>query len=86
MQRKFMIDLWIEFHSFVSHSVIKDRESTCKFRNVWSDFRKFTCGFSVFHNTTRNKKVEFNPYIYTLSKLSHFGYEISIFNTQQGGI
>ena len=26
----------------------------------------------------RNKQVEFNPYIYTLSKLSRFGYEISI--------
>ena len=27
----------------------------------------------------RNKQVEFNPYIYTLSKLSRFGYEISFF-------
>ena len=27
----------------------------------------------------RNKQVEFNPYIYTLSKLSRFGYEISVF-------
>ena len=27
----------------------------------------------------RNKQVEFNPYIYTLSKLSCFGYEISFF-------
>ena len=34
----------------------------------------------------RNKQVEFSPYIYTLSKLSRFGYEISVFNTQQGGI
>ena len=28
----------------------------------------------------RNKQVEFNPYIYTLSELSRFGYEISVFN------
>ena len=34
----------------------------------------------------RNKQVEFNPYIYTLSKLSRFVNEISVFNTQQGGI
>ena len=34
----------------------------------------------------RNKQVEFNPYMYTLPKLSRFGYEISVFNTQQGGI
>ena len=27
-------------------------------------------------------KVEFNPYIYTLSKLYRFGYEISVFNTK----
>ena len=27
----------------------------------------------------RNKQVEFNPYIYTLSKLSRFCYEISVF-------
>ena len=26
----------------------------------------------------RNKQVEFNPYIYTLSKLYRFGYEISV--------
>ena len=34
----------------------------------------------------RNKQVEFNPYIYTLSKLYRFhgfGYEISVFNTKQ---
>ena len=32
----------------------------------------------------RNKQVEFNPYIYTLSKLYRFGYEISgvFFNTK----
>ena len=27
----------------------------------------------------KKKQVEFNPYIYTLSKLSCFGYEISVF-------
>ena len=31
----------------------------------------------------RNKPVEFNPYIYSLSKLYRFGYEISgFFNTK----
>ena len=35
----------------------------------------------------KKKQVESNPYIYTLSKLFRFfGYEISVFNTQQGGI
>ena len=32
----------------------------------------------------RNKQVEFNPYIYTLSKLSRFGYEISVFKYTSG--
>ena len=32
----------------------------------------------------RNKQVEFNPYIYTLSKLSRFGYEISVFKYTRG--
>ena len=32
----------------------------------------------------RNKQVEFNPYIYTLSKLLRFGYEISIFKYTTG--
>ena len=35
----------------------------------------------------RKKQVESNLYIYTLSKLFRFfGYEISVFKTQQGGI
>ena len=29
----------------------------------------------------RSKQVEFNPFIYTLSKLSRFGYEISVFSS-----
>ena len=32
----------------------------------------------------RNKQVQFNPYIYTLSKLSRFGYEISVFKYTTG--
>ena len=32
----------------------------------------------------RNKQVEFNPNIYTLSKLSRFGYEISVFKYTKG--
>ena len=31
-----------------------------------------------------NKQVEFNPYIYALSKLSRFGYEISVFKYTPG--
>ena len=37
------------------------------------------------HTSMRNKQVEFNPYIYTLTTLSilyRFGYEISVFNTK----
>ena len=32
----------------------------------------------------RNKQLEFNPYIYTLSKLSRFGYDISVFKYTTG--
>ena len=32
----------------------------------------------------RNKQVEVNPYIYTLSKLSRFSYEISVFKYTTG--
>ena len=32
----------------------------------------------------RNKQVEFNPYIYTLSKLSRIGHEISVFKYTTG--
>ena len=32
----------------------------------------------------RNKQVELNTYIYTLSKLSRFGYEISVFKYKTG--
>ena len=37
-------------------------------------------------NFVIREQVEFNPYIYTLSNLSRFGNEISVFNAQQGGI
>ena len=33
----------------------------------------------------RNKQVELNPYIYTLSKLYRFGYEISVFQYKTQG-
>ena len=65
---------------------MKDRGLTSKFRNAKNTFLKFTRGSSVFHNTMKNKKVEFNSYMYSLSKLSCFGYEISVFNTQRGSI
>ena len=73
------ISLGIEFYLFVSHGGMNDRGYTCKFRISQSAFSKFTRRSSVFHTSMRNKHVEFNPYIYTLSKLSCFGYEISVF-------
>ena len=68
--------LGIEFYLFVSHGGMNDRGSTCKFCNA--------CGSSVFHTSMRNIQVEFNPYIYTLSKLSRFSYEISFFEYTTG--
>ena len=48
-----------------------------------SRFSKFTRGSSVFHASMRNKQVKFNPYIYTLSQLYRFGYEISVFSAPE---
>ena len=62
--------------------VWSDRGSTCKFRNARSAFRNLHVDPLSFHTSMRNKQVEFNPYIYTLttlSKLYRFGYEISVF-------
>ena len=62
-----------------------DRGSTCKFRNARSAFRNLHVDPLSLHTFMRNKQVEFNPYIYTLttlSKLYRFGYEISVFNTK----
>ena len=42
--------------------------------------RGSTCKF----RNARNKQVEFTPYIYTLSKLSRFGYEIAVFKYTTG--
>ena len=39
---------------------------------------------SLFHTSMRNKQVEFNPYIYTLSKLSRFGFEKSVLKYTTG--
>ena len=77
------IDLGIEFYLFVSHGGMNDRESTCKFCNARSAFRNLHVN-PVFHTSMRNKQVEFNPNIYTLSKLSRFCYEISIFKYTTG--
>ena len=65
--------------------VLSDRGSTCKFRNARSAFRNLHVDPLSLHTFMRNKQVEFNPYIYTLttlSKLYRFGYEISVFNTK----
>ena len=65
--------------------VWSDRGSTCKFRNARSAFRNLHVDPLSIHTFMRNKQVEFNPYIYTLttlSKLYRFGYEISVFNTK----
>ena len=57
---------------------MNDRRSTCKFHNARSAFRMYVDPMSL-HTSMRNKLVEFKPYIYTLSKLDRFGYEISVF-------
>ena len=62
-----------------------DIGSTCKFRNARSAFRNLHVDPLSLHTFMRNKQVEFNPYIYTLTTLSRlyrFGYEISVFNTK----
>ena len=45
-------------------------------------FRDLHVGPLSLHTSMRNKQVEFNPYIYILSKLYRFGCEISFFNTK----
>ena len=62
-----------------------DIGSTCKFRNARSAFRNLHVDPLSLHTFMRNKQVEFNPYIYTLTTLSRlyrFGYEISVFLIQ----
>ena len=78
------LHLGIEFYLFVSHGGMNDKGSTCKFRIARSAFSKFKRGSSVFHTSMRNKQEEFNSYIYTLSKLYRFGYEISVFKYTTG--
>ena len=48
------ISLGIDFY-FLFYSNMKDRGSTCNFRNAQSAFQKFTLQSSVFHNTMRKK-------------------------------
>ena len=50
-------------------------------RKVHFEIYTWILCLSYFHE---NKQVEFNPYIYTLSKLSRFGYEISVFKYTTG--
>ena len=66
------VQLGIEFYLFVSHGGISDRGSTCKFRNARSAFRNLHVNPLSLHSSMRNKQVEFNSYIYTLSKLYRF--------------
>ena len=44
---------------------MKDRGSTCNFRNAQSAFRKFTLESSVFHNTMRKKNNGSNQILVT---------------------
>ena len=46
---------------FVSHSVMKDRGSTCKFQKALRTLPNFHVD-PIFYTTMRNKQVEFNPY------------------------
>ena len=50
--------------------VWSDRGFTCKFRNARSAFRNLHVDPLSLHTSMRNKQVEFNPYIYTLTTLS----------------
>ena len=62
-----------------------DRGSLCKFRNARSAFRNFHVDPLSLHTFMRNKQVEFNPYIYTLttlSKLYRFATKYPFFNTK----
>ena len=54
-------------------------------RNARSAFRNLHVDPLSLHTSIRNKQVEFNPYIYTLSKLYRFGYEIYGFFIQTPG-
>ena len=74
------LHLGIDFYFFVSHNGMKDRGSTCNFRNERSAFRQFSRGYSVFHNT-RRKKENSIPYKYTLSKVCQLSYEMSDIKT-----
>ena len=74
----------VEFYLFVSQGCMKDRGSMCKFRNARSAFRNLHVDLllralrnlhvdpPVFNDTMRNKRVEFNPYIYTFFKIVPF--------------
>ena len=77
--------LGIEFYLFVSHGGMKrQRVAGPRVNFVMREalFEIYTLVYVdplSLHTSMRNKQVEFNPYIYTLSKLYRFGYEISIF-------
>ena len=80
MSQVLTLYLVIEFYLFVSHGGMNDRGSTCKFRNARSAFRTLHVDpLSFIHPRETNKYIEFNPYIYTLSQLYRFGFEISVF-------
>ena len=63
-----------------------DRGSTCKFRNARSAFRNLHMDPLSLHTSMRNKQVEFNPYIYTLSKLYRLATKYPFFNTKHPAI
>ena len=66
----------------VLSSLLNSPKGHSSFRNARSAFRNLHVDPLSLHTSMRNKQVEFNPYIYTLttlSKLYRFGYEISVF-------
>ena len=79
------VHLGIEFYLFVSHGGMKDRESTCKFLNAWSAFRNLHVDPLSFITQWETSRIQ-SLYLYFFSKLSCFSYEISVLNTQRGGI
>ena len=70
----------------MSDKTLKYFDSTaCKFRNARSAFRNLHVDPLSLHNSMRNKQVEFNSYIYTLttlSKLNLLATKYPFFNTK----
>ena len=82
-----LIVLGIEFYLFVPLTwryIVWMTEGPCVNFVMREALFEIYMWILCLHTSMRNKKVEFNPYIYTLSKLSRFCYEISVFKYTTG--